>query len=90
MNGQWTQVKSHDGGEFRAYTALAVELTYGGTTYAFEKQKTPAKDSKDAAATTDAATTAAAPMAAAAAVLRIAQRRHPRHRDTQQQGSQRP
>jgi len=37
--------------EFRGYTAQAVELTYGGVTYAFEKQKTAAKD--PAAATTD-------------------------------------
>jgi hypothetical protein len=37
--------------EFRAYTAQSVEITYGGATYAFEKQKTAAKD--PAAATTD-------------------------------------
>jgi len=37
--------------EFRAYTAQSVELTYAGVTYAFEKQKTAAKD--PAAAATD-------------------------------------
>lgn len=37
--------------EFRAYTAQSVEITFGGVVYAFEKQKTAAKD--PAAATTD-------------------------------------